>query len=322
MSADLRQSRIVLILSLLVAGCLLSSALFLTHGARGNWGFVLPFRGAKLAGLALVAIAAAAAVAVFQTLTRNRILTPSIMGFDALFVSIQTTLVFVIGPIRLSAISPEIRFLVEVALLTGFAAILFGWLFRGTARGLHLLLLVWIVFATLFRAVAGLMQRLISPDDFAVLQTSLFASFNVVDQTLLGLASVLVAGLVTLVWRRHRVLDVLALGREQAIGLGLSHDRLVLGFLSVVVVLVAVSTALVGPAGFFGRLVANLAYLLMPTARHAVLLPATALIALIALIGGQTILERVLAYDAVLSVVIEFIGGLFFLALVIRGGAR
>lgn len=321
-SAEIRQRRILWTFALLGAGVLLSSVLFLTLGARGNWGFVLPFRGAKLAGLALVAVAVAMATVVFQTLTRNRILTPSIMGFDALFVLIQTTLIFGLGPVRTAAIPPQPMFLIEVALLTGFAALLFGWLFRGTVRGLHLLLLVGIVFGTLFRAVAGLMQRLITPDDFAVLQSRIFASFNSVDQTLLGLAALIVVVLAAVLWRMRRVLDVLALGRDHAIGLGLSHDRLVLGLLASVTVLVAVSTALVGPAGFFGLLVANLAWLLMPTARHAVVLPAAALIALICLIGGQTILERVLGYDAVLSVVIEFLGGLFFLVLVMRGAAR
>lgn len=322
MPAEARRRRTRRLLALLAAAAVLSALLFLTLGSRGNWAFVLPFRGAKLAGLALVAVAAALATVVFQTLTRNRILTPSIMGFDALFVLIQTVLVFAIGPARLAAIPPQAMFLAEAGLLSGFAALLFGWLFRGTERGLHLLLLVGIVFGTLFRAVSGLMQRLIAPDDFAVLQSRIFASFNSVDRTLLGLAAVIVIGLALVLWRMRRVLDVLALGRDHAIGLGLPHDRLVLALLSIVTVLVAVSTALVGPVGFFGLLVANLAWLLMPAARHAVILPAAALIALICLIGGQTVLEHGLGYDAVLSVVIEFIGGLVFLVLVIRGAAR
>ena len=322
MLAEARQRRIRWTLALLVAGTLLAATLFLTLGARGNWAFILPFRGGKLAGLALVAVAVALATVVFQTITRNRILTPSIMGFDALFVLVQTTLIFAIGPARTAAIPHQLLFVAEVALLTGFAALLFGWLFRGSVRGLHLLLLVGIVFGTLFRAVAGLLQRLITPDDFAVLQSRIFASFNTVDQTLLGLAGVVVVGLALVLWRMRRVLDVLALGRDAAIALGLPHDRLVLGLLCIVTVLVAVATALVGPAGFFGLLVANLAWLLLPTARHAVLMPAAALIAMICLIGGQTLLERGLGYDAVLSVVIEFVGGLLFLVLVIRRAAR
>lgn len=298
------------------------AALYMTLGARGAWGFVLPFRGVKLAGLVLVAVSVALATVVFQTLSRNRILTPSIMGFDALFVLLQTTMIYMLGPARTAAIAPGAMFLVEVALLVAFAGALFGWLFSGAARGLHLLLLVGIVFGVLFRSVSALMQRLISPDDFAILQARVFATFNVIDETILPLAGGLVLALALVLWRKRRVLDVLALGREQSIGLGLAHDREVLLLLSALTMLVAVSTALVGPVSFFGLLVANLAYLVMPSARHAVLLPAAALIAVVCLIGGQVILERALGYDAALAVVIEFIGGIVFLILVIRGGAR
>lgn len=325
MSPDVRR-RIGGTFWLLGAGTVLVAVLFMTLGARGNWEFVLPFRGAKLLGLGLVAVAIALATVVFQTLTRNNILTPSIMGFDALFVLIQTVLIFGLGAARTGAMAPPLMFGIEVAFLVVFAALLFSWLFNGAGGsgrgGLHLVLLVGIVFGTLFRSISGFLQRLISPEDFAVLQARIFASFNTIDQTLLPLAAGIVVVLAVILWRMRRQLDVLALGRAQAIGLGLAHDRLVLVLLAIVSVLVAVATALVGPVGFFGLLVANLAYLLMPTARHAILLPASALVAMICLIGGQMILERVLRYDAALSIVIEFVGGLVFLFLVIRRSTR
>lgn len=322
MSPDLRRRQIRLRMALLVLGVLISAALFMTLNARGSWSFVLSFRGTKLAGLALVAIAIALATVVFQTLTRNRILTPSIMGFDAMFVLLQTTLVFVMGADLTSRLDPKLLFAVEVTLLTGFAALLFGWLFGKASRSLHLVLLVGIVFGTLFRSISGLMQRIISPDDFLVLQDRMFASFNAIDPTLLGFSALIIAGVMLALWRLLPVLDVMALGRDHAIGLGVNHDRIVLVLLALVTLLVAISTALVGPVGFFGLLVANLAIMLMPSAKHAVILPAAALISMLFLIGGQTILERLLKYDTALSVVIEFLGGLLFLFLVIRGTAK
>ncbi|MEP0661853.1 MAG: iron chelate uptake ABC transporter family permease subunit, partial [Roseobacter sp.] len=66
-------------------------------GARGNWDFILVFRGTKLLALVIVATAIAVATILFQTLTSNRILTPSIMGFDALYVLFQTALIFTLG---------------------------------------------------------------------------------------------------------------------------------------------------------------------------------------------------------------------------------
>lgn len=300
----------------------LAIAGFMLLGLRGNLGFVLPFRAGKLAGLVLVAVAVGTATVVFQTLTNNRILTPSIMGFDALYILLQTALVFSFGAMQTTALDARVMFLAETAMLLAFGGLLYRWLFGATAHSLHLLLLAGIVLGVFFRAISGLLQRIMDPGEFLVLQDRMFASFNTVTQELLVLAALVVGAVLVALWRMHRVLDVLALGREAAIGLGVAHTRIVALSLGLVTVLVAVSTALVGPISFFGLLVANLAYLMFPTARHTVLVPAASLLGVVALVGGQTILERVLGHDTALSVVIEFIGGIVFILLVMRGGAR
>ena len=322
MSPEARTRAIATRFALLGLLAALAVAGFMLLGARGNWSFILPFRGSKLAGLVLVAVAIGTATVVFQTITNNRILTPSIMGFDALYILLQTALVFSLGAMQTTALDARAMFLAETAMLLVFGGLLYHWLFGATARSLHLLLLVGIVFGVFFRSVSGLLQRIMDPGEFLVLQDRMFASFNTVNHELLLLAALIVGAVCLGFWRLHQVFDVLALGRETAIGLGVAHARMVALALVLVTVLVAVSTALVGPISFFGLLVANLAYLLFPTARHAVLLPASALIGVIALVGGQTVLERVLSYDTALSVVIEFIGGIAFILLVVRGGAR
>ncbi|MCA0203570.1 MAG: iron chelate uptake ABC transporter family permease subunit [Proteobacteria bacterium] len=322
MSPEIRARQITHRMALLALLALLAAAAFLLLNARGSWDFLLPFRGRKLAALAVVAVAIALSTVVFQTVTQNRILTPAIMGFDALYVLIQTGLVFGLGAGRVSALDARLVFGLELGAMVVFALLLFRWMFGPAARNLHLLMLVGIVLGTLFRSIAGFLQRIIDPDSFTVLQDRLFASFNAVDPGLLTLSALIVAGLALILWRLVPELDVLALGREAAVGLGVPQERLVLGLLVIVTLLVALSTALVGPVTFLGLLVANLAYLLLPTGRHAVLLPAAALIALITLIGGQALLERVLHYDTALAVVVEFAGGLVFILLVIRGVAR
>lgn len=322
MSPEIRTRQIARRMALLALLALLAAAAFLLLNARGSWDFLLPFRGRKLAALAVVAVAIALSTVVFQTVTQNRILTPAIMGFDALYVLIQTGLVFGLGAGRVSALDARLVFGLELGVMVLFALLLFKWMFGPAARNLHLLMLVGIVLGTLFRSISGFLQRIIDPDSFTVLQDRLFASFNAVDPGLLTLSALIVAGLALVLWRLVPELDVLALGREAAVGLGVPQERLVLGLLVIVTLLVALSTALVGPVTFLGLLVANLAYLLLPTGRHAVLLPAAALIALITLIGGQTLLERVLHYDTALAVVVEFAGGLVFILLVIRGVAR
>ncbi len=314
-----RERRVLVLLALAV---LAASVLFMTLGARGAWSFVLPFRGAKLFALILVGTAIAVSTVLFQTVTANRILTPSIMGFDALYVLIQTLLIFTIGSAATALLDPRLLFLGEVVLMVGLSTLLYRWLLSGHLSSVYLLVLVGVVFGILFRSVAGFMQRLIDPNEFVVLQDRLFASFNSVDTTLLAASTVLIVLVLAFLATRHRRLDVLGLGRAHAVGLGLDHTREVTVTLMAISVLVSVSTALVGPVTFFGLLVANLAYLLTGSHRHAANLPAAALLAILCLVGGQMALERLFGFNTALSIVIEFVGGLAFLFLLVRGLKR
>lgn len=310
---------IVIFLSALVT---LSCAAFMTIGAKGDWFFILSFRGTKLAAMVLVAYSIAVSTVLFQTITNNRILTPSIMGFDSLYILIQTLAVFVFGAVHIEGIGPNSRFLAEAAIMTVFAGFLYAWLFSGPARSLHLVMLVGIVFGVFFRSFSNLMQRMLDPNLFAVLQDRFFASFNSVNADILLLAAIIVAVVTLYGLRFMHVFDVLALGRDPAINLGVEHRRVVHKILLMVTILVSVSTALVGPITFFGLLVANLAYMIAGSGKHRVVLPVAVLLAILCIVGGQTVLERVFAFNTALSVIIEFLGGLVFIILLVRGNAR
>jgi iron complex transport system permease protein len=303
---------------LLVILALVAVTAFMVIGANGKWGFVLPFRGVKLAAMLLVAYAIAVSSVLFQTITHNRILTPAIMGFDSLYIFIQAVIVFWFGLYGMAEWSAGTKFLVEVAVMTGFACLLFQWLFSGAMHSLHLMMLVGIVCGLLFRSLSSFMIRVIDPNEFLVLQDRMFASFNTIRTDLL-LISVITVGVASLIgWRLRRTYDVLALGRDAAINLGVSYRKVVLQTLMLIAILVSVSTALVGPVTFFGLLVSNLAYMFMQSDRHRVVVPAAILLAVILLVGGQTMLERLLGLNTAISVVIEFIGGLMFIALVVK----
>ncbi|MGV0817255.1 iron chelate uptake ABC transporter family permease subunit [Martelella sp. AMO21009] len=322
MHADQRGRKSALIIAVLAALALVSAVAFMTLGARGNWSFVLGFRGVKLAALLLVAYAIAVSTVLFQTIVGNRILTPSIMGFDALYILLQTFFVFALGAGGLNAIDQRVMFVLEAAVMSGFALLLFRWLFSGATRSIHLVMLVGILFGGLFRSLSAFMQRLIDPTDFVVLQDRFFASFNTANTELLGISAVIILAVSVLGWRLLPDLDVILTGRETAIALGVSHKRAVTLTLFVVTILVSVATALVGPVTFFGLLVVNLAYMIMPDGRHHVVLPAAVLLAALTLVGGQTVLERVFSFGTALSIIVEFAGGIFFIFLLLRGNLR
>jgi iron complex transport system permease protein len=316
--AEARKTRPALVLGLLALGVIASVALFMTLNARGSWDFVLPFRGRKLWGLLLVAYSIAVSTVLFQTVTENRILTPAIMGFDFLYRFVQTALVFSLGSLAYATFDPQLKFIGNVAVMMVLSMLLFRWLFGSGQRNLHLLVLAGIVFGVLFRSVAGLMQRMIDPNEFVVLQDMFFARFSGIDPSLLMISTVALGATSLLLVPLLGRLDVMLLGRDTATNLGVDHTRTVQMVLAVVAVMVSVSTALVGPVLFFGLLVANLAYLAMPSYKHALVLPAAVLIGIIGLVGGQTILEHVFKFDTALSIIIEFVGGITFLFLLLR----
>ncbi|KSU70843.1 enterobactin ABC transporter permease [Pseudarthrobacter enclensis] len=295
---------------------------FLFFELKGNVGYILPRRAIKVSAMLLVAVAVGVSTLLFQTVTANRILTPSIMGFDSLYILVQTVMAFALGAAAVVTAPPTLQFGVEVVLMVAFSALLYRWMFTGATRSLHLLLLVGVILGSLFRGFSSLLQRLMEPSEFIILQDLFFASFNNVDPSLLGVAAVIVAVVCGAVWRARHTLDVLALGRDVAINVGVDHRRVVMRVLLACSLLVAVSTALVGPVTFFGLLVVSLGYQLCRGFSHAWLLPIVVLIGAIALVGGQLVLEKVFGFGTALSVVIEFTGGILFLYLLLKGSLK
>ena len=161
-------------------------------------------------------------------------------------------------------------------------------------------------------------MKLLDPNEFTILQGSLFASISNADEDLLLIAFVTILLATVYSYRYARYLDVLSLGRDVAINLGVDHGIVVNRLMVVIAVLVAVSTALVGPITFFGLLVANLAYQYMVTYRHSYLIPAATLMSFVALVGGQLIVERVFTFSTTLNVIVNFVGGVYFIVLLLR----
>lgn len=131
-------------------------------------------------------------------------------------------------------------------------------------------------------------------------------------------SGLLVAAVAVLVARGTRVLDVLALGRDQAIALGLDHGRCLRLQMALIAVLVAVSTSLVGPTAFMGVFVANIAYALARSARHQVTLPLACAVAIGMFLLAQLLVEHLFNYRTSVSILVNLVCGAYFLALMVR----
>lgn len=307
----------------LLIGLGVVAAIFIALYLSWNMSVVIwPFRLGKLVSLILIAYTIAVSTVLFQTVSNNRILTPSIMGFDQLYILIQTVVVYFVGSTVIYGVSDEVRFIAVALILTLFSTSLFTWLFSGTIKGLHMTLLIGVVFGGLFFSLRMLLQLQLNPDEAVNLTDVMFANFNRFNTNLIGIAVIIVVIVSLIGWRMRYLFDVLALGRDMAINLGVDYKQAVSRILVLVSIMVAVSTALVGPVTFFGLLVASLAYQFTPTAKHMSVLPVAILLSIIFLVGGQFILEQLFNMASRLSFIIEFVGGIVFLTLLIKGKLR
>ena len=292
---------------------------YMTLNVHTEWDFILEYRGSRLLALLLTACAIGVSTVLFQTLTQSRLLTPALMGFDALYVLVNTAMLLTLGASVWGEGAPELRFALQVLLMVALALLLFRALFSGSVRSLHLMILLGMLAGMLFRELSELAARMVDPSEFGISTGVPQASFSRINTHLLGAAATAlgVAGALLLRWWRY--LDVLSLGRDLAINLGVDHGRVVLGIMVVVAIMVAVATVLVGPTLFFGLLIANLAYWITGSQRHSLTLPASVLAGVICLVGGQVLLDHVLSSTLPLALVIELAGGVLFLALLLRG---
>lgn len=309
------RAKLCWILSLCAILCILLY-LFTFTGTRLD--YVLPRRAFKVIAMLLVSCSIAYSSIVFQTISANRILTPSIMGFDSFYLLIQAVLVLIYKDKTYQTLQSEGNFLLSVGLMLLFALSLYFLIFKKESKNLYVLLLVGLILGTLFRSFSSFIIILLDPNEFLIIQSAMFASFDKINVPLLGISAVILVGAMAYGSRYFKQLDVIALGRDNAISLGVDYTHVVRQNLLLIAVMVAVATALVGPITFLGILVANLTYELFKTNKHAILVLACCLITCITVIGGQYLVEHLFNRSTTLSIIINFIGGLSFIYLLLK----
>ncbi|GAB3110792.1 iron chelate uptake ABC transporter family permease subunit [Janibacter alkaliphilus] len=313
----------------LVAGLSVLAALFaagilawdnpMPFGTTGFWR-IAELRATTLTAITVVVICQGVATVAFQSAVSNRIITPSIMGFEALYVAVQTSAVYLMGVAGVVALTGVPQFALQVVLMVAFSLVLFGWLLSGRYGNIQVMLLVGIIIGGGLRSVSTFMQRLLTPSEFDVLTARMFGSVSNADADYFPLAIPLCVLATAGLWWRGRHLNLVSLGRDVSTNLGVAHRREVMLTLFLVSILMAVSTALIGPMTFLGFLVATLTYQLAPTWDHRHLFPVAALLGFVVLAGAYVVLKNVFYAEGVVSIIIEAVGGTVFLIVILRKG--
>ncbi len=281
--------------------------------------YILDLRLKKLLTFGVVALIASFTTFSFQAVTGNRFLTPSVLGLENFYVLMQSLFLAIFW--RWSqGIAPRsvTEFFIVMGLQCGFFLLLQPVIKRLLGKGLGLILLICMTLGTFFRSLSTFLQVLMDPNEYDKLQSRLFASLQNANQEVLYLVLILAVLLCLALYRKGKVLDVFYLGKDNARLLGIQVEKEQQTILWLVVVLVAASTALVGPMSFLGFILVNLTYQLVKDYRHQTLFLVGSLLGYVVLLLAQTLVERVFNFNVSIATMIELGGGIFFFYLLYK----
>lgn len=297
---------------------LIFSALYLFWGLnKQNISFFLSRRFNALLAIILSSYAISFSTVSFQTITNNKILTPSVIGLDSLYLFVQTLIVYLFGSKTLTMLTGYKNYFISIIVMVGFSLILFLFLFRKEKQSIFFVVLAGMVFGNLFSGLSNFMQVLLDPNEFLVAQGKMFASFDIINTKLLFVSLVILAIIFFATLTDLKKLDVLSLGRETAINLGIDYQKFVFKNFIIISILVAVSTALTGPITFLGILISNISRQIFKTYKHFVIVLGAFLLGSLFLVFGQFVLSK-FSTGTTISVVINFFGGLYFIYLILK----
>ena len=282
--------------------------------------YILSLRIPTLIVMLIAAFAVGSASMIFQTIINNRMVTPCLLGMNAMYTLVHTAIIFAVGSGSIIATNANLSFAVDLLVMSVTATFLYSYLFQKTGNQVLYVLLVGTVLSSFFGSIQSTMIRVMDPNEYDTLLTTLVADFNNVNGEVILFSILLLILLLLFLWNDLKLLDVLILGKAQAINLGVDYDHTVRRLLLGVVLCIAVATAMVGPISFLGLIIANLARQLLKTHKHSQLICGSAFMGMIAMIAGQMISQHVFHYAVPVSTFITIGGGIYFLYLLLKKG--
>lgn len=318
MNAAVKKANQKKIIALIIL-TLLAAALYLFVSVNMKYfGYAMRLRVPKLAVMLITAFCIGSASIVFQSIINNTIVTPCLLGMNSLYTLIHTAVVFFLGSSSIIARNANVSFVVDLVLMGVSATLIYSYLFKKTKHNVLYVLLVGTIMSTFFSSIQSTLTRIMDPNEYDSLLATLVASFSNVNANIIAVSLVLMAIIIFVLRRELALLDVITLGKDQAINLGVDYDKTIRRLLLGVTLFISIATAMVGPVSFMGLIVANLARQLFKTYRHTYLILGSGLIGMVILVGGQIIVEHVFTYSIPISVFITVGGGIYFLYLLLN----
>ncbi|AOA58102.1 iron chelate uptake ABC transporter family permease subunit [Acinetobacter larvae] len=290
---------------------------FVFYGAEGDWHYILSKRFLRLGAIAVAACCVACSAIIFQSLVGHRILTPAVMGYEAVYLLWQSLLLYVLGSAGLTLLGSLGQFVLGALLMLLYSLLLQRTVLARAQTDVYQLLLLGLVLSMVMLTISQFIQLKISPGEFTVFQGLSYASFNRVRPDTLLISTTVLLVILYFIRSGCAVLDVMALGREQALSLGVNHQGYLRFYMALLAVLVAISTSLIGPVAFMGIFIANIAYALAQRHRHALTLAFGCVVAMVIFLTAQLLVEHLFNYKTTVSILINLLCGIYFLGLML-----
>lgn len=279
--------------------------------------YILRLRIPTLVCMMIASVSIGASTLIFQSIVNNRIVTPALLGMNSIYSFLHTAAVFVLGTGSALYLNANLAFVVDLVTVGVVATSIYWYLFRMTGHNMLYIMLIGTVLSSFFGSVQTAMIRIMDPNEYDALLTTLVADFNNVNGEIIVFAILVLAAIAVVLRKELKLLDVITLGRHQAINLGVDYDRVIRKLLFGVVLCMAVATATVGPVSFLGLIVANLSRQIFKTYKHTYLILGSSLMGMLALIGGQLAAQHVFHFTVPVSTFVTIAGGVYFLYLLL-----
>lgn len=254
---------------------------------------------------------------VFQTMSESKILTPNILGFDSLYITIQTLIVFISGTESIFYNNAYANFGINTIVMCFFSVLMFKFVLKKGNNNIYILLMVGMILGVLFRNVSSFMQIIMSPENFDAVQSSSAASIRSVNLNIFYIMLPVFFIIMYIFFHKRKEYDVISLGKENSINLGINYVKNLNYTLFLISLATALSTALIGPFSFLGLLSVNIAREITRSYKHSVLIISSSLIGCISILLGQVLVEEFIIIPNLESV-ISLIGGIYIIRTILK----
>lgn len=255
--------------------------------------------------------------AIFQTISRNELASPSLLGVNAGAGLGVVLLVYFAG----STTAWGIWTLPAVAIIGAVVAALLIYLLSLRGRDVispYRLILTGISMSAGFHALQVLLVTRLDPNKFYLVNTWTIGNISGNSWQHVWILAPVVIVLSLFLYARYMDLNLLSLTDETAIGLGISINKSRFLYLIIAVLLAGFCVAIGGSIGFVGLISPHIARRLVG-ANHAYFLPITGLIGAILVVAADWIGRSIIAPDEILlGIIVALIGAPYFLYILAR----